>query len=124
MKKAKAEAERDRRHHELLETIVRGSLVATGTYEEKIVFEKYFPAPEIPDGLTATDDADVDMDYSGVQFGTPDESEMEILQRMLGDNTVTVSGLDGGSASEETAPDLPAPREIAMGDIEQDREWV
>lgn len=103
---------------------MRGSLVATGTYEEKIVFEEYFPAPDIPDGLPATDDSDVDMDYSGVEFGTPDESEMEILQRMLADNTVTVSDLDGPDEPEPEYPALPAPREIAPGDIEQDREWV
>jgi hypothetical protein len=110
----------------VLETIVLGSLVATG-YEEKALFADYFPEPELPDGIAATTDADVDMDYSGVDFGTPDESEMEILARMLADPFVTVSGV-GGPEEEEpeprALPALPAPREIAPADIEQDREWV
>lgn len=98
--------------------------MATGRYEEKTLFADYFPAPELPDGIAATDDADVDMDYSGVDFGTPDESEMEILQRMLADNSITVSDLEGPDEPDQTPTALPAPREIDPGDIEQDREWV
>lgn len=103
--------------------MVRASLVATGTYEEKVLFEEYFPPPELPYGIAA-DDSDLDLDYSGVDFGTPDESEMEILQRMLGNSMVTVSGLEGPGEPEPEGPALPAPREIAPADIEQDREWV
>lgn len=117
-------AQADARQTALLNTIVRGALVASGNYEEKVLFEDYFPAPEIPDGIATTSDADVDLDYSGVDFGTPDESEMEILQRMLADTMVTVSGVDGADESEAPASGLPAPREIALADIEQDREWV
>lgn len=95
--------------------------MATGQYEEKALFEEYFPAPELPPDIVA-DDSELDMDYSGVDFGTPDESEMEILQRMLTDTSVTVSGL--GSAEPEPEAALPAPREIPLSDIEQDREWV
>lgn len=73
--------------------------------------------------MSATSDADVDMDYSGVQFGTPDESEMEILQRMLEDNRVVVSGMSGEQPNPSPS-DLPAPREIAFAEIEQDREWT
>lgn len=101
-----------------------GSLVASGQYEEKVLFADYFPAPELPDGIAATDDADVDMDYSGVDFGTPDESEMEILQRMLADTSITVSDLEGPEEPVPAPAALPAPREIPPGDIEQDREWV
>lgn len=101
--------------------------MTTGHYEEKVLFADYFPAPELPDGIAATDDADVDMDYSGVDFGTPDESEMEILARMLADPFVTVSDVDGAENAEpepKALPALPAPREIEPADIEQDREWV
>lgn len=101
--------------------------MATGQYEEKVLFADYFPAPELPDGIAATDDADVDMDYSGVDFGTPDESEMEVLARMLADPFVTVSDMEGTEESQDMPKDLPAlpaPREIPPGDIEQDREWV
>lgn len=110
------------RHAELLSTLVRGSLVSSGQYEEKVLFEEYFPAPELPFGIAA-DDSELDMDYSAVDFGTPGEDEMAILQRMLADNTVTVSDM-GGPGPEQGVRDLPAPREIASGDIEQDREWV
>lgn len=106
---------------------MRGALVATGTYEEKVLFEDYFPAPELLDGIVATDDADVDMDYTSVDFGVPDESEMEILQRMLADTMVTVSDVEGPESIEQMpalTPTLPAPREIAPADIEQDREWT
>lgn len=102
---------------------MRGSLVATGTYEEKVLFEEYFPPPELPPGIAA-DDSELDMDYSGVDFGTPDESEMEILQRMLADTSITVSDLEGPDEPVPAPADLPAPREIPPGDIEQDREWV
>lgn len=100
-----------------------GSLVASGQYEEKVLFADYFPAPEMPAGIAA-DDAELDMDYSGVDFGTPDANEMEILQRMLADNSVTVSGMEGPDELVPERPALPAPREIPPGDIEQDREWV
>lgn len=99
--------------------------MANGGYEEKVLFRDYFPAPELPEGaIGTTGDADLDLDYSGVDFGTPDASEMEILQRMLADNTVTVSGVGGPPENEQAPSDLPAPREIALSDIEQDREWV
>lgn len=99
---------------------MRGSLVATGTYEEKVLFEEYFPPHELPPDIAA-DDSELDMDYSGVDFGSPDESELEVLQRMLADTSVTVSGVSGPQEPEQA---LPAPREIELGDIEQDREWV
>ncbi len=102
---------------------MRSALVSSGNYEEKIVFEDYFPA-DLPDGIPATGDADVNMDYSAVDFGRPTEDEMEILQRMLEDKTVTVSGMNGPDEPEPPVSDLPAPREIAFTEIEQDREWV
>lgn len=120
LKEAEQRSEEAKRHQELLDTLVRGSLVASGSYEEKVLFEEYFPPPELPVGIAA-DDSELDLDYSGVDFGIPDESEMEILQRMLADNTVTVSA---GPDEQETLPSLPEPREIGPGDIEQDREWV
>lgn len=107
----------------MLETVVLGALVASGQYEEKTLFAGYFPAPELPPGIAA-DDSELDMDYSGVDFGTPDESEMEILQRMLADTSVTVSGMEGPDEPVPERPALPAPRDIPPGDIEQDREWV
>lgn len=124
LKDARLRAREEQRHQELLDVLVRGSLVASGTYEEKVLFEEYFPPPEMPEGAVATDDADLDLDYSGVDFGVPDESEMEILSRMLADPFVTVSDMNGDGQPEPEAVDLPAPREIAPADIEQDREWV
>lgn len=117
--RAQRRADEEERHRALLDTMVRAALVASNRYEEKILFEEYFPPPELPPGIAA-DDSELDMDYSGVDFSTPDESEMEILQRMLEDSSVTVSGMDGSPSPEP----LPAPREIAPVDIEQDREWV
>jgi hypothetical protein len=123
LKSAREEAEREERHRKVLETLVMGSLVASGQYEEKVLFEEYFPAPELPEGIAA-DDSELNMDYSGVDFGVPSESEMEILQRMLADTSITVSDLDGPDEPVPASPALPAPREIPPGDIEQDREWV
>jgi multidrug efflux pump subunit AcrA (membrane-fusion protein) len=117
------QGQREARHTALLDAVVRGSLVASGGYEEKIVFRDYFSSSEVPEG-TAVNDADTDLDYSDVQFGVPAEDELEILQRMLADNTVTVSGLTGPPDPPETSTMLSAPREIARADIEQDREWL
>jgi hypothetical protein len=123
LKDTQHESEETAWRKDALDTLVRGALVSTGQYEERVLFEKYFPAPELTEGMAA-DDSELDMDYSGVDFGTPTESEMQILQRMLADTTVTISDLDGPEQPEDPLPALPAPREIALADIEQDREWV
>lgn len=102
---------------------MRSSLVASGQYEVKVLFPEYFPPDELSSDIAA-DDAELDLDYSGVDFGTPDESDMEIIRRMLTDTSVTVSGIGADELPEPEPPSLPAPREIALGDIEQDREWV
>lgn len=113
----------EQRHLKLLGTLVRAALLGTGQYEEKVLFAEYFAPDEIPEGM-GINDADLDLDVSGVDFGVPSEDELKILQRMLGDQSVTVSGMEDGPPSEDVLPALPAPRQIDSGDIEQDREWV
>lgn len=122
--------EREREHYEhrqkVLETIVRGSLVASGEYEEKTIFSEYFGDDESSEGAG---DAGAEFDYSGVEFEVPDESEMEILARMLADDSVTVDGapIEGPGAEQISppgSPDLPPPRELDITQIEQDPEWI
>lgn len=115
---------------ELIDTLVKGSLVASGEYEAKIVFRDYFPEEEESAGGSANGDAETDLDYSGVDFSTPDRSEMEMLAHMLADDMVTVDGspLEGPGAEQVPPPDdspsLPPPREFGLDEVEQDSEWV
>jgi hypothetical protein len=130
----RVEREREGSEHrqKVLETIVRGSLVATGEYEEKTLFEEYFGEAEGSGEGGGGGDADVDFDYSDVNFQTPDESEMEILARMLADTDVSIDGgpIEGPGAEQVSPPDtppasnLPAPRELDITQIEQDPEWT
>lgn len=126
----RVEREREVYEHrqKVLETIVRGSLVASGEYEEKTIFSEYFD-DEASDGAG---DAGAEFDYSGVEFEVPDESEMEILARMLADDSVTVDGapIEGPGAEQVSPPDdppksdLPPPRELDITELEQDPEWI
>jgi hypothetical protein len=122
--KATEQREREEeRHTKLLGMVVRAGLVSTGQYEEKVLFQEYFTPDEIPEGM-GINDADLDLDVSGVDFGVPTEDELKILQQLLGDQSVTVSGMEDTPAPEEVLPALPAPRQIDPAHIEQDREWV
>lgn len=111
------------RHQKLLDTVVRGSLVAADRYEEKLVFPDYFPDEEAEgDG---GDDSNVDFDYGGVEWSTPAEEEMAILQRMLGDNSVSIPG--SSLPPEEDPFDVPMElpdNSPVMEQIANDREWV
>lgn len=108
---------------ELMTNLIKASLVASGGYKEDVLFAEYFPEAE---------DNQIDYtDNSGVDFEAPAEDEMEILARMLADNTVTVDGapLEGPDAQqpsppEDSLPALPPPRDFDPTQIEQDTEWV
>lgn len=118
----------------LISTLVKGSLVASGEYEEKILFKEHFQ-PDDDAGSTGGD-ADTDLDYSEVEFGTPDMDEMALLESLLGDNAVTVSGapLEGPGAvqvdREDDGPDIPMayalepPKEFALPEPDPDAEWT
>lgn len=113
-----------RRHQEVLDRITQAAVVATDRYDEKRVFSEYFPeeAKDVS-GLPATSDADVDFDYSGVEWAAPDEDEMALLQRMLEDDSVTLPA----AAFADPQPDLPPALpdgSAAIEQIETDREWV
>lgn len=130
LERTRREQEGERRHAELLEMIVKAGLAATGDYQEKILFREYFPDEDGSPQGESQGDADVDFDYSDVDFGVPSESELEVLTRMLADDSVTISGdsLEGpesdvpGEEAEQSA--LPPPRAFDPGDVEQDTEWV
>lgn len=119
---------------EMLSTLVKGSLVASGGYEEKILFKQYFQPEEAPE--SADGDADTDLDYSEVEFGTPDMDEMAMLEQLLGNDSVTVSGapLEGPGAvqvdREDDGPDIPLahalepPKEFALPEPDPDAEWT
>jgi hypothetical protein len=119
----KREARQDRRHSDLLNAVVKGSLVATDRYDEQQLFEEFFPSREPVDslGLPTTSDADVDFDYTAVKYEAPSEDELAILQRMLSDNSVTLPGTD--FAEPEPEYDLPDAR-MDEDEIDNDREWV
>lgn len=96
-----------------------------------MLFPEYFPDEDGNPYTPSSGDAGTDFDYSGVEFGTPAESEMEILERMLADDSVTVDGtfLEGPDAQQvhmegDELPPLPPPRAFDIGEIEQDTEWV
>jgi hypothetical protein len=123
------EAEREEREEEfrrkLLLNVAKAGLVASGQYKEEVLFEEYFPS-ETPesDGIDYTDN-------SGVDYEAPSEDELEVLARMLADNTVTVDGapLEGPDAEqpsppEDSTPSLPPPRDFDPTQVEQDTEWV
>lgn len=109
--------------------------MASQGYEEKILFKDYFPAEEAPEGSGG--DADVDFDYSDVEFETPDMDELALLESLLGDNGVTVSGapLEGPGAvqvdrEDAGGPDVPLahalepPREFELPEPDPDSEWT
>jgi hypothetical protein len=109
------------RHNNLMDRLVRGAVVATGDYDVRKVFPDYFPLD------TATNE----VDYSRVEwdenivFQPPSEDEMEMIQRMLKDDSVTVSG--SSFAEPESEPDfMPVPPDGSpvIEQIETDREWV
>lgn len=119
----KREIRQDERHGDLLKAVVKGSFVSAGEWNGRRAFEEFF-APEEPvdaQGLPATSDADVDFDYSGVEFETPSEDEMAILQRMLSDNSVTLPGTAFAEPASEY--DLPDAR-LDEDENDNDREWV
>jgi len=120
---------------ELLSTVVKASLVASQGYEEKVLFKEYFPADK-GEGASGGD-ADVDFDYSDVEFATPSADEMDLLESLLGDQDVTVSGapLEGPGAvqvdrEDEEGPDVPLahalapPREFELPEPDPDSEWT
>lgn len=76
---------------------------------------------ELPTNLAATSDADVDFDYSAVEWSAPSEDEVAILQKMLADNSVTLPGADFAEPPPEY--DLPDARPDE-GEMDNDREWV
>lgn len=131
LERSQREARQEEFQTKLLETLVKGSLVASGEYEEKVLFPEYFPDKDGQPHGQSSSDANTDFDYSDVDFNTPDESEMEMLARMLADDSITVDGapLEGPDAQqvsedEEGASALPPPREFDLTEVEQDSEWV
>lgn len=110
---------------ELLLSIVKASLVASGDYKEDVLFSDYFSGADSDDEVDFTDN-------SGVDFEAPSESDMDILARMLADDTVLVDGapLEGPDAEQvpspegEEPPSLPPPRDFDPTQVEQDTEWV
>jgi len=130
------ERDAEERHHKLLGTIVRAGLAAAtthGTYNEKILFQDYFPESRSESSGEASSDADVDFDFSGVDFGTPDMDEMAMLAQMLQDDMVVVDGapLEGPDAIQVEREDLvgassalPPPRDFDDSSVEQDVEWT
>lgn len=133
-----AERERERLEYQakLLTTLVKAGLAATGEYQEKVLFQDYFPDEEAPEGSGG--DQDVDFDYSEVEFATPDMDELALLESLLGDDSVTVSGapLEGPDAiqvdrpPEDEGPDVPLayalepPKEFALPEPDPDAEWT
>lgn len=130
LERSQREAREEEYRRQLLDTLVKGSLVASGEYQEKALFSEYFPDE---DG-ESRGDADTDLDYSDVDFGVPEMDEMLILAQMLADDTITVDGapLEGPGAQQVSAPQheedhlpvLPPPREFDPSDVEQDSEWT
>lgn len=120
LEKSRREAEESQRHQELLTTLAKVALVATDRYEEKVLFSEHFPAEETSGLLPPADDADVDFDYSQVDWAVPDEDELALLQQMLADPSITVAA----APDTEEPTELPPPREVPITDIEQDREWT
>ena len=131
---AEKESERLEFQAKLLTTLVKGSLVASGEYEEKTLFKEYFQPEDAAE--SSGGDADVDFDYSDVEFDTPDMDEMAMLEKLLGDNSVTVSGapLEGPGAvqvdREDDGPDIPLahalepPKEFDLPEPDPDSEWT
>lgn len=115
---AAAEQEAERRHQELVDTMVKGALVATDRYEERKVFRQYFPETE---GAESTD-----MDPGDSEWTPPDESEIELIQRMLGDTSVTVPAQPfyGDDFAEAAPPMAPPENDSSVPQIDLDREWV
>lgn len=122
------------RFAELLVTIVKSGLVASDKgYDEEQVFAKYFSGEPV-DAPESADDAETDLDYSAVEFGTPEASELEMLARMLGDDTVTVDGgpIEGPDAVQVSPPEgeelpsaIPPPREVDLSGFDQpEAEWI
>lgn len=110
--------------------------MASQGYEEKVLFKEYFPTEEeVQEGFSSGDE-DVDFDYSQVEFETPDMDELAILESLLGDNSVTVSGapIEGPGAvqvdREDDGPDVPLahalepPREFELPEPDPDSEWT
>lgn len=123
LKETAREEREEEFRQELMANLIKASLVASGGYKEEVLFADYLPAPD-------NDEIDFS-DNAGVEFQTPTEDEMEILARMLADNTVTIDGapLEGPGAEqtsppEDETPSLPPPRDFDPTQVEQDQEWV
>lgn len=110
------------RHSELMDYLFKNALVASRGYTEQSVFADRFAnesVTETVDGsVPTTNDADVDLDYSAVEWSSPTEDELAIMERMLGNTSVTVP------AEPDQEQPLAPPREIPVQDVDQDREWV
>lgn len=112
------------RHREIVDSIVRGSLVSTDRYDEKRVFKEYFPPQESTQGGLKGSDAETDFDYEDVTWEAPSEDELAILQRMLEDPSVTLSGESFGPPEEfEVFSEIEDGAPV-MESIENNREWV
>lgn len=119
----------------MLAQVARAGLASTGEYEEKVLFKEYFPDQEDPEG--GGGDANVDFDYSEVDFTSPAEDEMALLESLLGDDSVSVSGapLEGPDAvqvdrPDDDGPDVPLayalepPKDFALPEPDPDAEWT
>jgi hypothetical protein len=123
-----ARIEREQEFQEqLLLTVAKAGLVASNNYKEEVLFSEYFPE--------STDEDEVDYsDNSGVDFEAPSEDEMDVLARMLANDSITIDGapLEGPGAEQVSSPDveednlpsLPPPRDFDPTQVEQDTEWV
>jgi hypothetical protein len=112
------------RHQEVLDAIVRGSLVSTDRYDEKRVFKEYFPPEDAVQGGLVGSDAETDFDYEDVTWEAPSEGELEILQRMLEDPSVTLSAEAFGPPEDFEVFSAPPDDAPVMESIENNREWV
>lgn len=111
--------DRSRQERRLVESIVRGALVSSGNYDEKILFPEHFPESATE---TSQSDADTVFDLSAVDYQPPDESEIELLAAMLSDSDITISGGDLGAPGAKT--ELRPPKDFDPADVEHDSEWV
>lgn len=108
------------RHQEVMDRISRAAVVATDRYDEKKVFPEYFPL----DTTSEVDYSRVDWDEN-IVFQAPSEDEMEMLQRMLANDSVTLPASSFAQPEDESdlMPALPDGSAV-IEQIETDREWV